>query len=201
MARNIVDPAIDLGARPANHSRSTPEGRMSAVLREKIRAVPDFPKKGILFRDITPLLGDARMFKQMVDVFVDRYRAQKPDKIVAIESRGYLIGAPLAYALGAGLVIVRKPGKLPHTVDRESYALEYGTDALEIHVDALAPGERAIVVDDLLATGGTAAAAARMVQDNGGVVVGMGFVVELTFLSGRGRLSGHDVFSLLQYDK
>ena len=172
---------------------------MTAVLREKIRAIPDFPKKGILFRDITPLLGDSLGFRSMVDVFVERYRKQKVDKVVAIESRGYLIGAPLAYALGAGLVIVRKPGKLPHTVDRESYALEYGSDSLEMHTDALSKGERAVVIDDLLATGGTAEAAGKLVHRRGASVLEYGFLVELKGLPGRARLGAEKVFAVLDY--
>ncbi|MBS2028215.1 MAG: adenine phosphoribosyltransferase [Deltaproteobacteria bacterium] len=172
---------------------------MTAVLREKIRAVPDFPRKGILFRDITPLLADGPHFRSMVDVFVDRYRGKKIDKIVAIESRGYLIGAPLAYALGAGLIIVRKPGKLPAEVDRESYALEYGTDSLEMHTDALAQGERVIIVDDLLATGGTAEAAGRLVSRRGATLLEYAFLVELTGLPGKARLGADKVFAVLDY--
>ena len=171
---------------------------MTAVLREKIRAIPDFPRKGILFRDITPLLGDPTAYRTVVDEFVKRYKHQRLDKIVAIESRGYLLGAPLAIALGCGLVIVRKPGKLPHAVDRESYALEYGTDSLELHVDALKPGERALVVDDLLATGGTAEAAGRLVARRDATVVEFAFLIELAALEGRTRL-GPNVFALLDY--
>jgi len=172
---------------------------MSAVLREKIRAVPDFPKKGILFRDITPLLADGPSLHAMVELFVDRYRDRSVQKVVAIESRGYLIGAPLAYALGAGLVIVRKPGKLPSAVDRETYALEYGTDALEMHTDALAPGEQVVVVDDLLATGGTAAAAGKLVARRGARVLEYAFLVELLALEGRTRLAGSEVCAALAY--
>lgn len=171
---------------------------MTAILREKIRAIPDFPKKGILFRDITPLLGDPVAYKAVVEEFAKRYRGMGIDKIVAIESRGYLLGAPLALELGAGLAIVRKPGKLPHTVDRESYALEYGTDSLEMHVDALRPGERALVVDDLLATGGTAEAAGRLVSRREAQVVEYAFLIELAALKGRARL-GPNVFALLDY--
>ena len=180
-------------------SPAVDDAAMTAVLREKIRAVPDFPRKGILFRDITPLLADAHGFKTMVDAFVARYRGQGIDKFVAIESRGYLIGAPLAYALGAGLVIVRKPGKLPSEVDRESYALEYGTDSLEIHVDALSPGEKVVIVDDLLATGGTAEAAAKLVGRRGATVHEFAFLIELAALGGRKRLGAAKVHAALEY--
>lgn len=172
---------------------------MTAVLREKIRAVPDFPRKGILFRDITPLLADATAFKATVEHFVERYRGRGISKIVAIESRGYLIGAPLAYALGAGLVIVRKPGKLPSEVDRVSYELEYGTDSLEMHVDALSKGEKVIVVDDLLATGGTAEAAAKLVERRGAEVVEFAFLIELAALGGRKRIGAERVHAALEY--
>ena len=159
------------------------------LIQSKMRAVPDFPKKGILFRDITPVLGDKAAFKAMIDLFVARYHDKKIDKVVAIESRGYLMGAPLAFALGAGLVIVRKPGKLPAQVDRETYSLEYGTDTLEIHTDAIAQGERVIVIDDLLATGGTAGAAGRLVGRRGANLVEYAFLVELAreVLLDRGR--------------
>jgi adenine phosphoribosyltransferase len=172
---------------------------MTALLREKIRAVPDFPRKGILFRDITPLLADPQAFKVMIDGFVERYRGKGLDKVVAIESRGYLIGAPLAYALGAGLCIVRKPGKLPSEVDSESYALEYGTDALEMHRDALAPGEKVVIIDDLLATGGTAEAAAKLVARRGAVLLEFAFLIELCALEGRKRLAPSGVHAVLDY--
>jgi len=172
---------------------------MTAVLREKIRAIHDFPRKGIVFRDITPLLADGKTYRSMVDVFIERYRGQHIDKIVAIESRGYLIGAPLAVALGAGLVIVRKPGKLPAEVDRESYSLEYGTDSLEMHTDAISKGERVIIVDDLLATGGTAEAASRLVARRGATMLEYAFLVELTGLPGRARLGTDKVFAVLDY--
>lgn len=172
---------------------------MSAVLREKIRDVADFPKAGIVFRDITPLLGDAASFRQTIDAFVARYRERGVTKVVAIESRGYLIGGPLAYALGAGLVIVRKAGKLPHTVDREDYELEHGADALEIHTDALQGGDRVVIIDDLLATGGTAEAAGKLVERRGAQVLEYGFLVELLPLKGRARLGAGRVFSVLDY--
>jgi adenine phosphoribosyltransferase len=170
-------------------------------LKKLIREVPDWPKPGILFYDITTLLKDKGGFHSVIDGLKDHYRETQVDVVLGIEARGFIFAPALAYALGAGFVPVRKPGKLPAGRVSVTYALEYGTDTLEMHQDAIGPGQRVLIVDDLLATGGTAAAAARMVQDVGGIVAGMGFVVELTFLNGRGRLRGHDVFSLLQYDK
>jgi adenine phosphoribosyltransferase len=170
-------------------------------LKKLIREVPDFPKPGILFYDITTLLKDKQGFARLIDSFTEYYINKDIDLIIGIEARGFIFGPALAYRLNAGFVPVRKPKKLPSACVTVTYDLEYGTDTLEMHSDAVSKGDRVLIVDDLLATGGTAAAAARMVQDVGGVVVGMGFVVELTFLKGRGRLNGHDVFSLLQYDK
>jgi len=165
-----------------------------------IRAIPDFPIPGILFRDITPLLGDPAGFKATIDRFVDRFREASVDVIVGIEARGYMIGAPVACALGAGFVPVRKAGKLPWSVESQEYVLEYGTDSLEIHRDALGPGDHALIIDDVLATGGTAAAAARLVDRLGGVTIGAGFLIELTFLGGRGKLEGYDAVSLITYE-
>src|SRR3954451_7702202 len=170
-------------------------------LKSLIREVPDFPKPGILFYDITTLLKVADGFHQVIDGLSARYRDTKVDTILGIEARGFIFAPALAYALNAGFVPVRKPKKLPSECVTITYDLEYGTDTLEMHKDAVGNGHRVLIVDDLLATGGTAAAAAKMVQDAGGIVVGLGFVVELTFLNGRQRLQGHDVFSLLQYDK
>jgi adenine phosphoribosyltransferase len=170
-------------------------------LKRMIRNVPDFPKPGILFYDITTLLKDKAGFRGIIDGLKDHYRDTQVDIVLGIEARGFIFAPALAYALGAGFVPVRKPKKLPSACVTVTYDLEYGTDTLEMHSDAVRKGDRVLIVDDLLATGGTAAAAARMVEDVGGVVVGMGFVVELTFLKGRGRLNGHDVFSLLQYDE
>jgi adenine phosphoribosyltransferase len=170
-------------------------------LKSLIREVPDFPKPGILFYDITTLLKDRAGFRGVIDGLKDHYRDTQVDVVLGIEARGFIFAPALAYAMGAGFVPVRKPKKLPAEVVRVTYDLEYGTDTLEMHQDAVRPGDRVLIVDDLLATGGTAAAAARMVRDVGGVVVGLGFVVELTFLGGRARLSGQDVFSLLAYDK
>ncbi len=164
-----------------------------------IRDIPDFPIPGILFRDITPLLKDKEGFAAAIDLFVERYRGREIDTIVAIEARGYMFGAPLAYALGAGFVPVRKPGKLPGTKHVESYALEYGTNSLEIHDDAVARGERVLVVDDLLATGGTAAATGRLLTRLGANIVGFAFLIELSFLNGRAAFAGHEVTSFLTY--
>ena len=166
-----------------------------------IRAIPDFPIPGILFRDITPLLGDPAGFKAAVDLFVERFEGEKIDRVVAIEARGYMLGAPLAYRIGAGFVPVRKPGKLPGTKFREEYELEYGTNALEIHDDALARGERVLVVDDLLATGGTMQATVQLVRQLGGEIAGLGFAIELDFLNGRAKFPEYDVMSLLHYDE
>jgi adenine phosphoribosyltransferase len=164
-----------------------------------VRDIPDFPIPGILFRDITPLLKDKEGFAAAIELFVGRFKGEKIDTIVAIEARGYMLGAPLAYALGAGFVPVRKPGKLPSTKHVESYTLEYGTNSLEIHDDAVAPGERVLVVDDLLATGGTAAATGRLLAKLGAHIVGFAFLIELEFLKGRAAFSGYDVTSFLKY--
>ncbi len=170
-------------------------------LKTLIREVPDFPKPGILFYDITTLLKDPQGFRGIIDGLKSHYSKAKVDVVLGIEARGFIFAPALAYALGAGFVPVRKPRKLPAETVHITYDLEYGTDTLEMHKDAIGNGTRVLIVDDLLATGGTASAAARMVQEAGGSVAGLGFVVELTFLNGRQRLAGHDVFSLLQYDK
>ena len=164
-----------------------------------IRPIPDFPIPGILFRDITPLLKDPAGFKAAIDLFVERFGDARINHIVAVEARGYMLGAPLAYRLGAGFVPVRKPGKLPGTKHTESYALEYGTNSLEIHDDALAKGDRVLIVDDLLATGGTAAATARLIEKLGADVVGIAFLIELEFLNGRAALDGYEVTSFIRY--
>jgi adenine phosphoribosyltransferase len=171
----------------------------TAELLAKIRTVPDFPKKGIMFRDITTLLKDGPAFARAVDLLEEQYRQSRVEKVAAVESRGFILGAPLALRLGAGFVPIRKPGKLPAPVAREDYALEYGTDAIEVHRDALRPGERVLLHDDLLATGGTMAAACRLVRALGGTVVGISFLIELSFLKGRAKLAPYEVFSLLQY--
>ncbi len=171
---------------------------MDAV-RAKIRDVPDFPQKGIVFKDITPVLADPVTFRQVIDAFVDRWRGERIDKVVGIESRGFLFAAPIAYALHAGLTIARKPGKLPWETIREVYALEYGEAALELHVDAVKPGERVLVVDDVLATGGTADAVGRLVARQGAELVSYSFLVELGFLHGARRLGAEKVHKLLSF--
>ena len=171
----------------------------SVDIKRYIRDIPDFPKPGIIFKDITPLLADGTAFRASVDRFVERYRG-RVDVVLGIESRGFIIGAAVAYGLGTGVAIVRKPGKLPWQKHAASYALEYGTDTLEIHHDAVDHGHRVLVVDDLLATGGTASAAIELVERCGGKVTACAFVIELAFLRGRQRLAGHDVFSLITYD-
>lgn len=164
-----------------------------------IRAIPDFPIPGILFRDITPLLRDKQGFKAAIDLFVEHYRDRGIDYVVGIEARGYMLGAPLAYAIGAGFVPVRKPGKLPYDKLSESYALEYGTNSLEIHSDALGNGDRVVVVDDLLATGGTASATRRLLERLGANVDGFAFLIELEALKGRDALPGVDVTTFVKY--
>jgi len=170
-------------------------------LKSLIREVPDFPKPGILFYDITMLLKDKDGFKGVIDGLKNHYRNAGVDLVIGIEARGFIFAPALAYALGAGFVPIRKPKKLPWERVSVSYDLEYGTDCLEIHKDAVDHGQRVLIVDDLLATGGTAAAATKLIEQCGGKVAGVGVVVELTFLNGRKKLDGYDVFSLLQYDK
>ncbi len=164
-----------------------------------IRAIPDFPIPGILFRDITPLLKDKQGFKEMIDLFVDRFKGRGIDYVVGVEARGYMIGAPLAYAIGAGFIPVRKPGKLPYSKLAENYALEYGTNSLEIHADALEHKDKVIVVDDLLATGGTAAATRRLLERLGAHIEAFAFLIELEALNGRKALEGVDVVAFVKY--
>lgn len=171
-----------------------------AAIREAIRDIPNFPKPGIVFKDITPLLANGPLFGKTVDLLGARYRGQNIDTVLGIESRGFIIGAALAYKLGAGFSVVRKPGKLPYETHSESYELEYGTDSLEIHIDAIAPRARVIIADDLIATGGTAAATAALVTKLGATLVECVFVIELAFLNGRRKLQPHGVYSLLRYD-
>jgi adenine phosphoribosyltransferase len=171
-----------------------------AKIRGAIRDIPDFPKPGIVFKDITPLLSNGPLFGKTVDLIADRYRSQKIDTVLGIESRGFIVGSALAYKLGAGFSIVRKPGKLPYETHSASYELEYGRDSLEIHIDAVAPNSRVVIADDLIATGGTAAATAELVSKLGATVVECAFVIELAFLNGREKLKPHGVFSVLQYD-
>lgn len=172
---------------------------MTTDLRSKIRDVPDFPRPGIVFKDIMPLLADADALRQTVEHLAGFAEPRRPDVILGAEARGFIFGAALAYRLNCGFVAARKPGKLPwHTVGVK-YALEYGFDELELHADAISNGNRVLIHDDLLATGGTAKAKAELVEQLGGIVVGLAFVIELEFLKGRDKLSGYDVFSLIQY--
>ena len=171
----------------------------SGWLKDHIRDIPDFPHPGVVFKDITPLLADARALRHCIDCLADAFSDRQVDKVLGIEARGFIIAAPVAVRLGAGFVPVRKAGKLPSRVCSETYVLEYGTDALEVHLDALQAGERALVIDDVLATGGTASAAARLVRRLGADVVGLGCVIELGFLGGREKLHGMHTVSLLNY--
>ena len=170
-------------------------------LSDSIRTIPNFPKKRIVFRDITTLLKNADALKKAVDLFSEKYRNSKIDKVVCIESRGFIIGSALAVNLGAGFVPVRKKGKLPAEVITEQYALEYGTDDVEMHVDAIQPGERVLLHDDLLATGGTMCAAIKLVEKLQAKIVGVSFLIELSFLQGRKRMQEQDVYSLIIYDR
>lgn len=172
---------------------------LSELLKETIRDVPDFPKPGILFKDITPLLQQHSVFSKIIDAFAERYRSRKIDAVVGIESRGFIFGAPIAYRLGASFVPVRKAGKLPFKTIQNSYALEYGEAVIEMHVDALRQKSSVLVMDDLLATGGTAEATCQLVERQKGNVVACAFVVELSFLQGRQKLNGREVFSLVEY--
>ena len=175
----------------------------AAWLKEHVRDIPDFPKPGVTFKDITPLLADREAFRFSVDALAEDFAAHRVDpvdKVLGVEARGFILAAPIAYRFGAGFVPVRKAGKLPWQVEKEEYVLEYGTDLLEIHGDAVQPGQRVLIVDDVLATGGTAAATVRLVEKLGGQVAGIGFVIELAFLEGRSRIEGHDVVSLLTYE-
>ena len=168
-------------------------------LKALIRDVPDFPQPGIVFKDITPLLADENAFSSVIDLIVVHYGRGNIDKVVGIEARGFILASPVAYHFGAGFVPVRKSGKLPWESEREEYALEYGTATLEIHQDSVRPGERVLIVDDVLATGGTARATARLVERLGGKVVGIACLIELTFLDGRKAVEGYEFFSLITY--
>ena len=167
--------------------------------KDTIRVIPDFPQQGISFKDITTLLQEGRLFRQCVDAMTAPYQGQGVDVVVGPEARGFVIGAPVAYALGAGFVPVRKPGKLPAAVLRHEYILEYGTDALEIHRDAIQQGQRVLLVDDLLATGGTSLGVVEMVEQLGGVIMGLAYIIELSYLSGRDKLRDYPIFSLVKY--
>jgi adenine phosphoribosyltransferase len=168
-------------------------------LKSIIRDIPDFPKKGIIFKDITTLLAKGALFQSAIDMIAEQYRGKDITKVVAIESRGFIFGAPVAYKLGAGLVPIRKKGKLPYKTISAAYSLEYGTDTLEMHEDALKPGERVLIIDDLLATGGTMGAVVELVKKGGGKIAGLSFLIELSFLNGRSKLKDFEVSSLIKY--
>ena len=172
----------------------------AAALKDLIRDVPDFPQSGVVFKDLTPLLAEPAAFAVVLDTLVEPFVGRHIDKVVGIEARGFIFAAPVAHRLSAGLIPVRKPGKLPWRIEAAEYALEYGSGSLEIHADGLAAGERVLIVDDVLATGGTAAATAALVERLGGEVVGLAFVIELSFLDGRRKLEGREVHSLLSYE-
>ena len=181
------------GDLPDDHASEHP------ALRRFVREIHDYPTEGVNFRDITPLLGDAATFAAAVDGLVDEFDGTQVDRVVGVEARGFIFASAVAYRMGAGLVPVRKPGKLPWAVVREEYQLEYGSDKLEIHRDAIHPGEHILIIDDVLATGGTAAATARLVETLGGVIAGLGFVIELDHLGGRAHMGERPVRSLLHY--
>jgi adenine phosphoribosyltransferase len=172
---------------------------MLEVLKSKIRDIADFPKPGIIFKDITPLLGDPQAFNMVINLLADRYISQHIDRVVGVEARGFILGAALAYKLNTGLILVRKPGKLPADTLKAAYELEYGVDQLEIHRDALTPGSRVVLVDDVIATGGTIRAALDLIKELQCEVVELAFLIELCALNGRRRLRGYEIFSLFQY--
>lgn len=180
-------------------TQATTAANLEARLKAIIRDVPDFPKKGIIFKDITPLLADPAAFREMTKHFADQYRAAGITKVLGIEARGFLLAAPIAVELGAGLVPVRKKGKLPYKTVAAAYALEYGTDTLEMHEDAVKAGENVLIVDDVLATGGTAAAVCALVEKLGGKVAGVAMMIELEFLKGRAKMGDRPVYSLIRY--
>ena len=170
-------------------------------LKKYIRTIPDFPKKGIMFRDITTLIKNGKVFRKVVDEIAGRYKKEKIDIVVGAESRGFIVGAAVAYKLGVGFVLVRKKGKLPHKTISATYELEYGTDTVEMHKDGIKRGQSVLIVDDLLATGGTASAAVDLVNKLGGKIIGVAFIIELVDLKGREKLKGYDVFSLVEYEE
>ena len=173
---------------------------MPELVKATIRDIPDFPKPGIIFKDITPILKNVEAFQRVIDFFADKLKGKKIDYIAAIESRGFIFGAPLAYKLGCGLVIIRKPGKLPADTVSVTYDLEYGTDSIEIHKDSIEPGKRIVLIDDLLATGGTAAAACQLIEKIGGIIDSIAFVVDLTFLNGKEKLPKEvEVITMVEY--
>lgn len=177
-----------------------PVHRDAAFLKDLIREIPDWPRPGVSFKDITPLLNDVEAFRYTIDAIVEHFSSASVDRVLGVEARGFLLAAPVAYRFGAGLVPIRKAGKLPWEIEQEEYVLEYGTDLLEIHRDGVHAGDGVLVVDDVLATGGTASAAARLVERLGGQVVGFGFLLELGFLGGPAKLEGFDVLSLLRFE-
>jgi len=173
---------------------------LTESIRSKIRTVPHWPKEGIMFRDITTLIKDPEGLRETIDLLYNRYKDKKIDKVVGIEARGFIFGAPLAYLLGCGFIPVRKPGKLPAECVSEEYTLEYGTDKIEIHKDAISKGDRILICDDLLATGGTASAARNLIKKLGGVVVECAFIVDLVDLNGRDKLKGENIFSVCEFE-
>ncbi|HEX4818820.1 MAG TPA: adenine phosphoribosyltransferase [Acidimicrobiales bacterium] len=173
----------------------------ASELRGCVRDIADFPKPGVTFKDITPLLSNTDAFRSTIDLISDHFDGQAVERVLGVEARGFIIAAPVAYKFGAAFIPVRKAGRLPWEIERVEYELEYGSDLLEIHRDAIAPGDRVVIVDDVLATGGTAAATVRLVEKLGGVVAGLAFVIELEFLNGREKLPAYDVMSLITYDK
>ncbi len=173
---------------------------MQEYVQSKIRAIEDFPKKGIIFRDITTAVKDPQAMRYMIDYLYDRYKDERIDYVAGIESRGFIFGAALAYKLGAGFIVIRKPGKLPAETISQEYELEYGTDTIEMHADAVEPGKKVLIIDDLLATGGTVDAADKLLKKAGANVVGAAFIIELTDLHGRERLKDIDVFSMVQFE-
>lgn len=173
---------------------------MTKSIKSKIRTVPHWPKEGIMFRDITTLLKDAEGFKESIDLLYNRYKDESIDKVIGIESRGFIFGAPLAYLLGCGFVPIRKPGKLPAEIESEEYTLEYGKDKIEVHKDAINKGDKILIVDDLIATAGTASAARNLVKKLGGKLVECAFIVELTDLKGRDKLKGENIFSIVEFE-
>lgn len=175
------------------------EDKMVEELKNAIRDVPDFPKKGIIFKDITTLIKDRRLFKETIDIFVERYKEMNVDVVACIESRGFIFGGAIAYGIGAGIVPIRKKGKLPAKTISETYTLEYGEDTLEIHEDGIRKGQNVVLVDDLLATGGTTKATANLIKRLGGNLLEIGFLIELEFLKGREKLREYNVFSIIRY--
>jgi adenine phosphoribosyltransferase len=170
-----------------------------AQLKELVRDIPDFPRPGVVFKDITPLLADHGAFSACIDALAAHWEGERIDRVLGIEARGFIVAAPVAYRFGAGFTPVRKAGKLPWKVEQEEYALEYGTDLLEIHTDAVLPGERVLIIDDVLATGGTAAATIRLAERLGAEVAGLGFLIELGFLGGRAKIADREIVSLIEY--